>query len=111
MTDRYSGPERRATKPAEPERWHLSKSVQISHIVATVLALGAAVMYVTDMRRDMMVKDAQLESKIDAISSRQSDDRTIAAQQRGELLAKFNSIDAKLDLLMQRQPISTSGRR
>lgn len=98
MSERYSGPERRA--PVQ-EHWHLSKSVQISHIIATILALGSAIMYVTDLRRDMLVKDTQLESKIDAVVARQHDDRNASVQQRAEILAKFNLIDSKLDQLVQ----------
>lgn len=100
MPQRYDLADRRTP---EPERWHMSKSVQISHILATVMALVAALMYVTDMRRDQMVKDAQHEARFDAIEKRQLDDRVRASGDRAEILQKFNTIDAKLDVLMQQR--------
>lgn len=87
----------------EPERWHLSKGVQVSHILATLAAFASAMLWVTDMRRDLMVKDAQQEARIDAVERRIADDRARATSERGEILQKFNTIDQKLDILMQQR--------
>lgn len=87
----------------EPERWHLSKGIQLGHVLTSLMMVIGFGVYITDMRRDFMVKDAQQEARIDAVERRIADDRVRANSERSEILQKFNSIDAKLDVLMQQR--------
>lgn len=101
MTERgmHNGQERRAR---EPEQWHLSKSIQISHIFTTVTVVIGAVLYIADMKQQFTVADTEMKAEIKATNQRISINEASANRDRNEMLTKFTTIDTKLDVLMQR---------
>ncbi|MGL4232987.1 MAG: hypothetical protein ACRCWJ_16595 [Casimicrobium sp.] len=86
----------------EPEQWHLSKGVQISHIISTIAALLAAVFFITNMKQESAVHNAKQDAQIETLDRRVTVNREDAKTERNEMTNKFNQIDAKLDVLMQR---------
>ena len=75
-------------EPRESERWHLSRSVSISHLLTTGALIFGALMYVTDIRQDIAVHTEQiitLNDKIENINDTHNE--------------AFNKIDSKLDKL------------
>lgn len=71
----------------EPERWHLKKEIQVTHVVSTLLLVGAVFAYVSKIDQRLTVVETQLIAQRDA-----------AAVQRGQL----ERMDAKLDRLIER---------
>ena len=71
----------------EPERWHLKKEIQVTHVVSTLLLVGAVFAYVSKIDQRLTVVETQLIAQRDA-----------AAVQRAQL----ERMDAKLDRLIER---------
>ncbi len=71
----------------EPERWHLKKEIQVTHVVSTLLLLGAVFAYVSKVDQRLTVVETQLVAQRDA-----------AMVQRAQL----ERMDAKLDRLIER---------
>jgi hypothetical protein len=52
------------------ERWHLSKTISVSHIATTATMIVLMIMYVTEIERDVAVLQSQqlaTEKKFDSI--------------------------------------------
>ena len=47
---------------AAKDSWHLSRSVSLSHIGSTVLAVIAIVMYVNDVKTDVALNASKIEN-------------------------------------------------
>ena len=62
------------------ERWHLSKAISVSHIATTATMIILMIMYVTSIERDVAVLKSQQETN----------------------QKKFDSIDVKLDKILDR---------
>ena len=62
------------------ERWHLSKAISVSHIATTATMIILMIMYVTSIERDVAVLKSQQETN----------------------QKKFDSIDIKLDKILDR---------
>ena len=62
------------------ERWHLSKAISVSHIATTATMILLMIMYVTSIERDVAVLKSQQETN----------------------QKKFDSIDIKLDKILDR---------
>ena len=62
------------------ERWHLSKAISVSHIATTATMIILMIMYVTSIERDVAVLKSQQETN----------------------QKKFDSIDVKLDKVLDR---------
>ena len=71
----------------QPERWHLKKEIQVTHVVSTLLLVGAVFAYVAKIDQRLTVVETQLIAQRDA-----------AAVQRVQL----ERMDAKLDRLIER---------
>ncbi len=71
----------------EPERWHLKKEIQITHVVSTLLLVGSVFVYVSKVEQRLTVVETQLIGQ-----------REAAVVQRAQL----ERMDAKLDRLIER---------
>ena len=71
----------------QPERWHLKKEIQVTHVVSTLLLVGAVFAYVSKIDQRLTVVETQLIAQRDA-----------AVVQRVQL----ERMDAKLDRLIER---------
>jgi hypothetical protein len=69
------------------ERWHLKKEIQITHVVSTLLLLGAVFAYVQKVDQRLTVVETQLTAQ-----------REASVIQRAQL----ERMDAKLDRLIER---------
>lgn len=72
---------------SEPERWHLKKEIQITHVVSTLLLVGAVFAYVNKIDQRLTIVETQLIAQ-----------REAASVQRVQL----ERMDAKLDRLIER---------
>jgi len=64
----------------DTERWHLSKAISVSHIATTAAMIILMIMYVTSIERDVAVLKSQQDTN----------------------QKKFDSIDIKLDKILDR---------
>jgi hypothetical protein len=71
----------------EPERWHLKKEIQVTHIVSTLMLMGAVFAYVSKIDQRLTIVETQLMAQRDA-----------SVIQRAQL----ERMDAKLDRLIER---------
>lgn len=71
----------------EPERWHLKKEIQVTHVVSTLLLVGAVFAYVSKIDQRLTIVETQLIAQRDA-----------SVVQRAQL----ERMDAKLDRLIER---------
>ena len=71
----------------EPERWHLKKEIQITHVVSTLLLVGSVFVYVSKVEQRLTVVETQLIAQ-----------REASIIQRAQL----ERMDAKLDRLIER---------
>jgi hypothetical protein len=71
----------------EPERWHLKKEIQITHVVSTLMLAGAVFAYVSKIDQRLTIVETQLIAQ-----------REASAAQRVQL----ERMDAKLDRLIER---------
>jgi uncharacterized protein YpmS len=60
------------------EKWHLSKTISISHLITTVMMVALMILYVTSIKADVAVLQSQQEASE----------------------KKFDQIDEKLDKLI-----------
>ena len=71
----------------EPERWHLKKEMQVTHIVSTLMLVGAVFAYVGKIDQRLTIVETQLMAQ-----------REASVIQRAQL----ERMDAKLDRLIER---------
>lgn len=69
------------------ERWHLKKEIQVTHVVSTLLLVGAVFAYVSKVDQRLTIVETQLIAQ-----------REASAVQRVQL----ERMDAKLDRLIER---------
>ena len=69
------------------ERWHLKKEIQLTHVISTLILVGAVLAYVSKIEQRLTIVETQLLSQ-----------RDTAVLQRAQL----EKIDAKLDRLIER---------
>ena len=69
------------------ERWHLKKEIQITHVISTLLLVGAVFAYVNKIDQRLTIVETQLIAQRDA---------DIAQR------AQLERMDAKLDRLIER---------
>lgn len=74
---------------SEPERWHLKKEIQITHVISTLLLVGAVFAYVNKIDQRLTIVETQLLAQRDAAMV---------------LRVQLERMDAKLDRLIERQP-------
>ena len=68
------------------EKWHLSKSVNLSHIVTTVIILLTGLTYITNIDKAVATQEIQIKANTKAIESNQQSNKDM-----------FSRIDTKLD--------------
>lgn len=73
---------------SEPERWHLKKEIQITHVISTLLLVGAVFAYVNKIDQRLTIVETQLIAQRDAAVV---------------LRVQLERMDAKLDRLIERQ--------
>ena len=71
----------------EPQGWHLKKEIQVTHVVSTLLLVGAVFAYVSKIDQRLTIVETQLIAQ-----------REASAVQRVQL----ERMDAKLDRLIER---------
>lgn len=71
----------------QPERWHLKKEIQVTHIVSTLMLVGAVFAYVGKIDQRLTIVETQLMAQ-----------REASVIQRAQL----ERMDAKLDRLIER---------
>jgi len=71
----------------EPERWHLKKEIQVTHVISTLLLVGAVFAYVSKIDQRLTIVETQLIAQRDS-----------TMVQRVQL----ERMDAKLDRLIER---------
>ena len=69
------------------ERWHLKKEIQLTHVISTIIVIGAVLAYVSKIEQRLTIVETQLMAQHDA-----------AVLQRAQL----EKMDAKLDRLIER---------
>ena len=69
------------------ERWHLKKEIQITHVISTLLLVGAVFAYVNKIDQRLTIVETQLIAQ-----------REASVIQRAQL----ERMDAKLDRLIER---------
>ena len=69
------------------ERWHLKKEIQLTHVISTLVLVGAVLAYVSKIEQRLTIVETQLLAQRDA-----------AVLQR----AQHERMDAKLDRLIER---------
>ena len=69
------------------ERWHLKKEIQVTHVVSTLLLVGAVFAYVSKIDQRLTIVETQLIAQREAV-----------VVQRVQL----ERMDAKLDRLIER---------
>lgn len=69
------------------ERWHLKKEIQLTHVISTLILVGAVLAYVSKIEQRLTIVETQL------LSQRES-----TTLQRAQL----EKMDAKLDRLIER---------
>ena len=69
------------------ERWHLKKEIQLTHVISTLILVGAVLAYVSKIEQRLTIVETQLLSQ-----------RDTAILQRAQL----ERMDAKLDRLIER---------
>jgi hypothetical protein len=72
---------------SEPERWHLKKEIQVTHIVSTLMLIGAVFAYVGKIDQRLTIVETQLMAQRDAMVIQR---------------AQLERMDAKLDRLIER---------
>ena len=92
------------------ERWHLSKSVSLVHIVTTLSVLASAMWYfaTTENRITLVEKDqTYLNSTVLRVEQQQKDQGRELSNQisnlRSETNNNFDKLDKKLDRLIDRE--------
>lgn len=71
----------------QPERWHLKREIQVTHVISTLLLLGAVFAYVQKVDQRLTIVETQLTAQ-----------REASIIQRAQL----ERMDAKLDRLIER---------
>jgi len=71
----------------EPERWHLKKEIQVTHVVSTLLLVGAVFAYVSKIDQRLTIVETQLIAQRDSTMVQR---------------AQLERMDAKLDRLIER---------
>ncbi len=74
----------------EKESWHLSKTVNISHLVTTVVLVVGMVSYIGDIERDVAVQ------KVEILNIKKKMDKQISTYD-----SLFERIDRKLDKMYE----------
>ena len=69
------------------ERWHLKKEIQLTHVISTIVVIGAVLAYVSKIEQRLTIVETQLMAQRDA-----------TLLQRAQL----ERMDAKLDRLIER---------
>ena len=92
------------------EKWHLSKSISLVHIVTTMSVLTATIWYfaTTDNRITLVEKDqVYLNNTVQRVEQQQKDQgRELSSQisnLRSETNNNFEKLDKKLDRLIDRE--------
>jgi len=83
--------------------WHLDKRVQVSHIVATVVAALSVVTYLTTIRQDIELLKAQYTTTV--VVQRDRDERQDRQAQDAvaQLRSQLERMEAKLDRLVEKR--------
>jgi len=71
----------------QSERWHLKKEIQLTHVISTIVVIGAVLAYVSKIEQRLTIVETQLLAQRDA-----------TLLQRAQL----ERMDAKLDRLIER---------
>ena len=71
----------------QPERWHLKKEIQVTHVVSTLLLVGAVFAYVSKIDQRLTIVETQLIAQRDSTMVQR---------------AQLERMDAKLDRLIER---------
>lgn len=100
----------------QPQDWHLSKTVSLSHILSTVaLLLGAVAGYVSFSNRLAVLESQFLELNVRVVRVLESQARVDSSQDaalhqfRAEMREDVREIQSKLDRLIEAQ-IPRNGR-
>ena len=72
---------------SEPERWHLKKEIQLTHVISTLLLAGSVFVYVSKVEQRLTVVETQLLAQRDSTMVQR---------------AQLERMDAKLDRLIER---------
>ena len=70
------------------ESWHLSKTVNISHIITTTVLVIGMVTYISGIEREVALQNIRIEANSKQIEANYADNK-----------AMFHRIDQKLDKL------------
>jgi uncharacterized protein YybS (DUF2232 family) len=91
------------------ERWHLSKSISLVHLITTISVLTATIWYfaTTDNRITLVEKDqVYLRATVQRVEEQQKEQGKELSNQinalRNETNSNFDKIDKKLDKIIDR---------
>lgn len=71
----------------EPQGWYLKKEIQVTHVVSTLLLVGAVFAYVSKIDQRLTIVETQLIAQRDSLMVQR---------------AQLERMDAKLDRLIER---------
>jgi limonene-1,2-epoxide hydrolase len=73
----------------QPDKWHLSKAISLSHLATTFALILAGVIYITGIDKDVAVLEANINNMQAQIIQIETDNK-----------AMFEKIDKKLDQMI-----------
>lgn len=82
---------------ANHQDWHLDRRLQITHILSTVAMVVGATLYLGDIRKDVEVLKVQQSAQV-IRDQAQDQERN---EQKRDIQAQLEKIDAKLDRLIE----------
>ena len=101
MSDRQ-GDKMKAEVPTqwgnEKRHWHLDKTVSITHIISTLAIAGSVFLWATALEKKVD-RNAQA---IEFLLIQQQNERDKLETMRGEIRQDFNSVNNKLDRIIER---------
>lgn len=71
----------------EPQGWYLKKEIQVTHVISTLLLVGAVFAYVSKIDQRLTIVETQLIAQRDSLMVQR---------------AQLERMDAKLDRLIER---------
>lgn len=95
MTD-YTGPNRREQ---DPERWHIKREFQLSHLITTVVMAVSVILYLGKMEQRI----ALIEQAVAQQHERDERQDRVTSEGLKSIDARLGKMDDKLDRALERQ--------
>lgn len=91
--------------------WHLSREVQVTHLLATLSAVAACFWFVAGLDSRLQLQEAATKRFEDAQRERDQRQDESTAEALKTLRRQLDKMDDKLDRLLAERAVSAGGRR